>query len=200
MAGYHRALSLPRTDFNHLLARAEEMSVPKDGLSPARSLRLLSFSVLLLAFTADRIPADVFVANRVIVEKSERRMALLRDAHVLAVYRIALGGDALGQKRREGDQKTPEGFYRLDWRNDKSMAFKSIHISYPDAGQIALAKQHGYDPGGMIMIHGQPNHFGWLGSVTQLFDWTDGCIAVTNAEMQEIWDIVPNNTPIEITP
>jgi murein L,D-transpeptidase YafK len=168
--------------------------------SAVRLLKLICLSVLLFALAATRIPMDVFTADRVVVEKSTRRMALLHDGHVIAVYRVSLGGDALGPKQREGDQKTPEGSYRLDWRNDKSAAFKSIHISYPEADQVTSAQQHGYDSGGMIMIHGQPNYLGWASPVIQLFDWTDGCVAVTNVEMQEIWDMVPNNTPIEIRP
>lgn len=168
--------------------------------SGGRLLMLVCLSVLLLALSATRIPVDLFKADRVVVEKFARRLVLLREGHVMAVYRVSLGGNASGQKRREGDQKTPEGVYRLDWRNGKSMAFKSIHISYPDADQVTLAEQQGYDPGGMIMIHGQPNYLGWAGPFMQLFDWTDGCVAVTNVEMQEIWDMVPNNTPIEIRP
>ena len=103
-------------------------------------------------------------------------------------------------KRQEGDQKTPEGLYSLDWRNPGSGYYKSIHVSYPAPADVSAAAASGVDPGGMIMIHGQPNYFGWLAFLTQRFDWTNGCIAVTNAEMEEIWAMVPNNTPIEIKP
>jgi len=138
-------------------------------------------------------------ADRIIVDKSDRRLELRQGNAVLATYRISLGGAAdAGPKRREGDQKTPEGVYAIDWRNPKSMAHISLHISYPNEADQAAADATGHSPGGNIMIHGLPNGWGWLGPVHHLWDWTDGCIAVTNKEMQEIWSKVPNGTPIEI--
>lgn len=137
----------------------------------------------------------------VLVEKGERRLQLLgADGAVLKSYTIALGGDPLGHKQREGDGRTPEGRYTIDWRNPQSAYHLSLHISYPDQDDTRRANERGEDPGGMIMIHGMRNGLGWLGSLHQYVDWTDGCIAVTNAEMDEIWRLVPNGTPIEIRP
>ncbi|RVD56392.1 hypothetical protein EN828_04255 [Mesorhizobium sp. M2D.F.Ca.ET.185.01.1.1] len=132
------------------------------------------------------------------VEKSQRQLQLISGDKVLRSYGIALGGAPLGQKQREGDERTPEGRYVLDWRNPNSVAHRSIHISYPNADDAAAARSRGVDPGGFIMIHGQPNGFGWLGRLLQMVDWTDGCIAVTNSDMDEIWTMVADGTPIEI--
>lgn len=140
------------------------------------------------------------IAERVVVHKEQRILQLFRGGQVIREYSVALGGSPVGHKRQEGDQKTPEGLYLLDWRNAGSGYYKSIHVSYPGPDDIKAAAASGVDPGGMIMIHGQPNYFGWLAFLTQRFDWTDGCIAVTNTEMDEIWAMVPNNTLIEIKP
>ncbi|SFJ39919.1 L,D-transpeptidase family protein [Jannaschia pohangensis] len=138
-------------------------------------------------------------ADRVHVDKSDRILTLLRDGAPIATYEISLGsnGDD-GHKQREGDERTPEGQYVIDWRNDGSFAHLSLHISYPNAEDIARAQAAGDDPGGLIMIHGIANGWGWLGALQTAWDWTDGCIAVTNAEMRDIWSRVPNGTPIEI--
>lgn len=132
------------------------------------------------------------------VDKSDRRLELIGGGKVLRSYSIALGGDPLGHKHQEGDQRTPEGRYVLDWRNPNSIAHRSIHISYPNADDLAAAKTRNVDAGGMIMIRGQPNGFGWWGWLLQLVDWTDGCIAVTDSDMDEIWAMVADGTPIEI--
>ncbi|MER9406723.1 L,D-transpeptidase family protein [Mesorhizobium caraganae] len=145
------------------------------------------------AFAPERI-------DLVRVDKSERRLHLIGAGKLLRRYSIALGGDPVGQKGREGDERTPEGRYILDWRNPGSVAYKSIHISYPNAAQVEAANAAGIDPGGNIMIHGQPNGFGWSGWLLQLVDWTDGCIGVTDSDMDEIWTMVPDGTPIEIEP
>lgn len=138
-------------------------------------------------------------ADLITVDKTQRRMQLWREGKVLSEYRIVLGaaGDA-GHKQREGDQRTPEGRYLIDWRNAKSMAYLSLHISYPNAQDQAAAAARGESPGGNIMIHGLPNGWGWLGPLHHLWDWTDGCIAVSNDEMRDIWLRVANGTPIEI--
>jgi len=132
------------------------------------------------------------------VEKAQRQLQLVSGGKVLRSYSIALGGDPVGHKHQEGDERTPEGRYVLDWRNPNSVAHKSIHISYPNAGDLAAAKARGVDPGGFIMIHGQPNGFGSMGRLLQMVDWTDGCIAVTDSDMDEIWAKVADGTPIEI--
>lgn len=129
-------------------------------------------------------------------------MDLLIDDQPIRSYRISLGENPVGHKQQEGDERTPEGDYLLDWRNPNSSFYKSIHVSYPNAQDRARAKQRGVDPGGMIMIHGRPN---WLTSAVVAreydgADWTDGCIAVTNEEMEEIWQLVADGTPIRILP
>lgn len=134
------------------------------------------------------------------VHKSERRMELVAKDRTIRTYRIALGANTFGHKQHEGDERTPEGRYVLDWRNPDSAFNKSIHISYPNADDKTAASEAGVSPGGMIMIHGQPNGFGWWAWLLQMFDWTNGCIAVTDEEMAEIWDMVTNGTPIEINP
>ncbi|RUU80734.1 murein L,D-transpeptidase family protein [Mesorhizobium sp. M7A.F.Ca.MR.362.00.0.0] len=132
------------------------------------------------------------------VHKAERRLELIGDGKILRSYGIALGGDPVGHKHQEGDQRTPEGNYVLDWRNPNSIAHRSIHISYPNTDDLAAARARNVDAGGMIMIHGQPNGYGWWGWLLQLVDWTDGCIAVTDSDMDEIWAMVADGTPIEI--
>ncbi|ASV86646.1 L,D-transpeptidase family protein [Ochrobactrum quorumnocens] len=140
-------------------------------------------------------------ADAIKVYKGERRMTLLRNGTVIGTYRIALGGNGDGgHKSREGDQKTPEGAYIIDWRNPRSMAHLSLHISYPNSVDQSVADTAGYAPGGNIMIHGLPNGWGVLAPMHHLWDWTDGCIGVSNTEMREIWSKVPNGTPINILP
>ncbi|THK33531.1 hypothetical protein EHS39_35805 [Ensifer sp. MPMI2T] len=137
-------------------------------------------------------------AKEVVVDKSERLLKLLRDGTVLGEYSVSLGGNPLGHKEREGDRRTPEGNYLIDWRNPNSSFHLSLHISYPDAADQARAAAAGESPGGDIMIHGLPNGWGFLGSLHLLLDWTNGCIAVTDEEMREIWSLVPDGTPIRI--
>jgi murein L,D-transpeptidase YafK len=144
--------------------------------------------------------AAVIHADKVIVVKSQRTLTLLSQGKVLRTYKIALGGAPVGAKQQEGDHKTPEGHYLLDRRNAKSRFYKSIHVSYPNEQEKQKAAQRGVSAGGDIMIHGLRNGFGWLGATHRARDWTDGCVAVTNAEMDEIWELVPNGTPIEIKP
>ncbi|MDO5605213.1 MAG: L,D-transpeptidase family protein [Paracoccus sp. (in: a-proteobacteria)] len=137
-------------------------------------------------------------ADQVIVDKPARRLDLLREGAVIRSYTVSLGFQPQGHKTREGDGRTPEGDYVLDWRNPRSVAHLSLHISYPDATDRAAAAARGEAPGGAIMIHGLLNGWGWLAPLHHLRDWTDGCIAVTNAEMREIWSLVPDGTPIRI--
>lgn len=136
--------------------------------------------------------------DKVAVDKSERIMQLLSSDKVIRSYHIALGDNPKGHKRQEGDERTPEGVYTLDYKNENSIAYRSIHISYPNAADIAQAKARGVSPGGAIMIHGQMNGFEALTDYYQQHDWTDGCIAVTNEEMDEIMAAVEVGTPIEI--
>lgn len=139
-------------------------------------------------------------ADFVVVVKSARTLTLMSHGKVLRTYKVALGGEPIGAKQRQGDHKTPEGHYILDRRNPKSRFYKSIHVSYPNANERQQAAKRGVSPGGDIMIHGLPNGFGWLGESHRAQDWTDGCIAVTNSEIDEIWDLVADGTQIEIKP
>jgi len=139
-------------------------------------------------------------AVRVLVFKKERTLQLLRQGKVIKSYKIALGGDPVGAKTRQGDHKTPEGVYVLDFRNSHSQFYKAIHISYPSARDRALAREHGAPPGGDVFIHGLPNGYGAIGAAHRLKDWTDGCVAVTDEEIDEIWHAVADGTPIEIRP
>jgi hypothetical protein len=139
-------------------------------------------------------------ADRVRVQKGARRIQLLRNGQILATFRIALGRNPRGHKVRQGDGRTPEGTYTLDRRNPRSAFYRSIHISYPGAADVARSRSTGEDPGGQIMIHGLPNGQSDVGSAHVRRDWTEGCIAVTNEEMDQIWELVRDGTPIEIVP
>jgi murein L,D-transpeptidase YafK len=136
----------------------------------------------------------VLRADRVVVNKSKREMLLLRGTSVLRAYRVALGREPVGHKQQEGDGRTPEGQYVIDRRNPKSRYYLSLRISYPNAGDTACARELGVDPGGDIMIHGLKD------GVVRDGDWTQGCIAVTDREMDEIWGLVAEGTPIVINP
>jgi murein L,D-transpeptidase YafK len=139
-------------------------------------------------------------ADRILVEKSARRLTLFHGKMPLKSYRVALGRSPVGQKQSEGDRRTPEGIYTIDGRNRESTCYRALHISYPSRGDKTREARLGVAPGGDIMIHGIGNGFGWLGSFHRTWDWTFGCIAVTDEEMEEIWRAVPNGTPIEIRP
>ena len=145
-------------------------------------------------------PTAAAKVDRILVVKSTRTMTLFSGDKVLKTYQIALGGEPVGAKEKEGDHKTPEGMYTIDSRNAKSRFHLALHTSYPSDADRAKARKLGVSPGGAIMIHGLPWEFAWLGSLHRRLDWTDGCIAVTNAEIEEIWHLVPVGTPIEIRP
>lgn len=150
--------------------------------------------------TAQSVAQTPIHADHVVVLKKERTLELLSQGKVIKTYKVALGGDPVGPKTKQGDHKTPEGAYVLDFRNAHSQFYKSIHISYPSEHDRAVARQQGVSPGGDVFVHGLAKGFGWLGSSHRLKDWTDGCIAVTNKEMDEIWKVVPDGTKIEIKP
>ena len=168
-------------------------------LNPAHATELLARAE---SHMPDSQPALVTPAgiSKVLVRKSERRLYLMSDDEVVRSYRISLGDNPEGHKLYEGDQRTPEGDYELDWRNANSDFYKSIHISYPNARDRELASAWGLDPGGSIMIHGLPNEAGDMAFAYAGLDWTNGCIAVTNEEMDEIWSLVADGTPIRILP
>lgn len=139
-------------------------------------------------------------ADKLLVEKSKRQLTLFANGKVLKVYRISLGKQPTGAKEREGDQKTPEGNYIIDYHKRDSNYHLALHISYPNEDDLERARRDGVSPGSAIMIHGIRNGLGWLGELHQAWDWTGGCIAVTNEEMEELWQAVPDGTPIEIRP
>ena len=166
-------------------------------------LFLVAVAILMLAGCAGSEPKKKRIwADQVVVEKSKRRLTLIRNDEVMREYRTKLGERPRGHKVRQGDERTPEGNYFLDWRNPNSRFYKSIHISYPNKWDIRFARLRGYDPGGMIMIHGQPNYVRSTKFKERYLsrDWTNGCIAVQNHEMDEIWRLVRYGTPIKILP
>lgn len=139
-------------------------------------------------------------ADKVLIEKKERRLTLLSKGEVIKTYKIALGGNPVGPKERQGDNKTPEGTYIIDSRNGNSGFHLALHISYPNEKDKMRARELGVSPGGDIMIHGIKNGFSQVGASHAEMDWTEGCIAVTNQEMEEIYKFVPNGTIVEIKP
>jgi tetratricopeptide (TPR) repeat protein len=138
--------------------------------------------------------------DRILIEKNARRLMLISQGEVLKSYNIALGGNPIGPKERQGDNKTPEGTYVIDGRNKDSRFHLSLHISYPNERDKNRAKELGVSPGGDIMIHGIKNGFSWVGDAHTAVDWTKGCIAVTDEEIEEISKLAPNGTIVEIRP
>lgn len=139
-------------------------------------------------------------ADRILIEKKDRRLTLISKGKAFKTYKIALGGDPNGPKERKGDNKTPEGTYVIDSRNRDSRFHLSLHISYPNEKDKKRAKELGVSPGGDIMIHGLKNGFSWVGEMHADIDWTKGCIAVTDEEIEEIDRLAPNGTVVEIKP
>ena len=140
------------------------------------------------------------LVDRVVVRKGERRLLLMHSGNIVRSYHVALGLNPVGQKERSGDFRTPEGTYRLERRNARSDYFLSIKVSYPNEMDLKRARSRHWDTGGSIMIHGLPNYLKHEPEYYQAHDWTDGCIAVSNADMTEIWMLTPDDVPIEILP
>lgn len=167
------------------------------------ALRLCLLGLLPAAMALPSGPAEaarVQKADKIVVVKSERRLYLLRDGQVLKSYRVALGREPRGTKLYQGDGRTPEGRYVLDARNAASNFYRALRVSYPNAADRARARAMGEAAGGLIMVHGLPNERPSWGEEHWMYNWTNGCIAVTNAEMDEIWASVELGTPIEIRP
>jgi murein L,D-transpeptidase YafK len=166
-----------------------------------RAMRVLvSYVVVFTAcvlLSAQEAPVGV---DRVVVYKHDRKLVLLSRGKELRSYKIALGGEPVGPKTRQGDHRTPEGVYVLDSRNPNSHYYKAFHVSYPSTKDRAAARNLAVSPGGDIMLHGLPKEYAWVGKSHVLQDWTDGCIAVTNQEMDELWNLVRIGTLIEIKP
>lgn len=139
-------------------------------------------------------------ADSILILKKDHLMELLAGGKVIRTYKVALGRGGLAAKQREGDGRVPEGHYIIDTRNAHSAYHKALHISYPKADDRRRAARLGVPPGGAVMIHGLPNGKGWLGASHRLYDWTLGCVAVTDDEIDEIWNLVPVGTPVEIRP
>jgi murein L,D-transpeptidase YafK len=154
----------------------------------------------LLAVANVPVRADGDKPDRIVIDKSERLLTLMRGERQVRSYTVALGAAPKGPKRFEGDQRTPEGVYTIDYRNADSGYHRALRISYPSEADRVRALESGLDPGGQIMIHGLKNGQGWVGDRHRGGDWTDGCIAVTNAEIEEIWSLVDLGTPVEIRP
>ena len=160
-------------------------------------------SLIYLCAMSISVFANTEPVSAVLVLKSDRVLRLLNNGKTLKEYRISLGKQPIGHKLKEGDRRTPEGRYVLDWRNENSRFYRSMHISYPNARDTRRAQQLSNDPGGMIMIHGRPNYYNAAITTSRRYknrDWTNGCIAVTNSEMDEIWSMVDDGTPIFILP
>jgi murein L,D-transpeptidase YafK len=169
-------------------------------MSKSICILLLAALLAIPAVAADEVPLPASaVADKVVVLKSRRKLMLMKDGRVLKAYHVSLGENPVGAKVYQGDHKTPEGEYKLDLHNSKSQYYRSIHISYPNAVDRERAHKLGLSPGGDVFLHGLPNDYK-LAANEDPGDWTDGCIAVTDAEMDEIWRAVPDGTPIEIKP
>jgi murein L,D-transpeptidase YafK len=157
------------------------------------------FFIVLLASIGCALDSQRAV-DKLVVIKHTRTLQLLSHGQAVKTYKVALGGEPIGPKEQQGDHRTPEGVYVLDSRNAHSQFYKSIHISYPNQQDKERAAAAHVSPGGDVFIHGLPNGYGAIGSAHRLRDWTDGCIAVTDSEIDEIWSLVRNGTPIEIKP
>jgi murein L,D-transpeptidase YafK len=149
---------------------------------------------------ADGSAASYELADRIVIEKGARRLYLLRGDDVIVEYPVRLGLNPFGHKQREGDFRTPEGVYHLSRRNPRSEFFLSVEVSYPNEADRSRARQAGVRPGGLIMIHGQPNVPRKSPDYYANNDWTDGCIAVSNSDMVDIWQRTRLGIPIEIRP
>jgi murein L,D-transpeptidase YafK len=173
----------------------------RQGLTIAATRLFLSALALSLGSWAADTPAIATrKVDRILVLKAERTMQLVAGKDIIKTYKIALGTQPVGAKQKQGDRKTPEGNYVINGKNPHSQFHRSLRISYPNAADRERAKKQKIDPGGDIMIHGIGEKFGWLWAMHRQTDWTWGCIAVTNEEIEEIWKLVPIGTPIEIRP
>jgi murein L,D-transpeptidase YafK len=163
-------------------------------IADSKIFRLLLFLALIGAASAQtRI-------DHLVVLKKQHKLLLISGDQVVKSYDVALGSGGLGPKRRQGDHRTPEGLYTIDYRNPASRFHRALHISYPQKSDMLRARQLGVDPGGDIMIHGLGPSFSWAGELHRHHDWTDGCIAVTDEDMDQIWQAVADGTSVEIRP
>jgi murein L,D-transpeptidase YafK len=138
--------------------------------------------------------------DRILIEKSARKLSVFANGKKLKTYRVALGHNPVGAKQEEGDNKTPEGIYKIDGRNAQSNFHLALHVSYPSDEDKTRAAERGVSAGFDIMIHGIRNGLGWIGAFHRLNDWTAGCIALTDEEIEELWRATPHGTTVEIRP
>ena len=169
-------------------------------LSTSLKLSRIFFLACVLTALLPGVSIATEKADLVMVDKSKRQLHLLKKGEIFATFPVTFGADTKGHKQQRGDGRTPEGRYTLDWKNSNSGYYKSIHISYPDAADKAAAAKAGRDPGDNIMLHGQKNGYEWLESLARFVNWTDGCIALSNSDMDKVWDKIDPGTPIEIRP
>jgi murein L,D-transpeptidase YafK len=160
---------------------------------------LLALAVVVQGHAASP-PAATGSVDRIVIEKAAHRMTLFAGPRAIAAYHVSLGRGGLAPKTRQGDKRTPEGDYRITGRNAGSAYHRSLRIGYPTPAQVAAARRAGVDPGGDIMIHGLPNGRGGLAALFASQDWTDGCIAVTDSEMDEVWRLTRDGAAVHIAP
>jgi murein L,D-transpeptidase YafK len=186
------------------------------GETPRRSSSSLDVSakvVLILGLVVAIVAAGAMWANTppaalpddakadlLVVEKAQRKLLAYSHGILLRSYSVSLGREPIGAKMRQGDRRTPEGQYFVDAHNPASSFHRALHVSYPSAVDVARARSAGYDPGGEIMIHGIHNGLGWVGRAHRVVDWTVGCIAVTDPDIEELYRIVPDGTRIDLRP
>ncbi len=194
------------------MSATDENEVVPETRNDSRILNILMWkrAILLIAICLggtivyahhhwNRLP-DGTTIDRIVVEKSARELSIWRGGEKLKTYNVALGHCPFGPKEQEGDMKTPEGVYTIDYRNPHSDFHLALHISYPSAEDEARAAARGVAPGFDIMIHGLPNGHGWVGAFHRWKDWTAGCIALTDDEIEELWHVTPDGAPVEIRP
>ena len=162
--------------------------------------RMLTIAALVVTTGATATNNPPIRADKIVILKAKRELTLYWANAPVKTYKVALGRAPVGAKQCEGDSRTPEGTYRIDSRNRNSHYHRALHVSYPNAQDVARARKLKCSPGGEIMIHGITNGFGWLGAAHRNVDWTLGCIAVTDQEIEEIWAAAPNGTVVEIRP
>jgi murein L,D-transpeptidase YafK len=163
--------------------------------------KVLILSAILFAGQRLSLPAQTKPpADSIVISKSTHTLSLMSGKSVLKTYRVALGRGSAGQKQVEGDNRTPEGKYIIDEKKVSSKFHKALHLSYPNADDRARASKFGKSPGGDIEIHGLPTAFAWIGTTQHAVDWTAGCIALSNDEIDEVWKMVSVGTPVEINP
>jgi tetratricopeptide (TPR) repeat protein len=203
---YRRDSEMMIFNINNVIIKDKTIATQKTQIENLRQeVKSKENEIVALQKKIEVLEQKIFVlrkepADKILIEKKERRLTLLSKGEILKTYKIALGGNPIGPKERQGDNKTPEGTYIIDSRNKDSRYHLSLRISYPNEKDKKRAKELGFSPGGDIMIHGIKNGFSWVGDFHTEIDWTKGCIAVTDEEIEEIARLAPNGTIVEIRP